>query len=120
MSSTVNPTKEYCWFLRGKYLVVHEKDSENGGIKEPSETIANGLMVEMTRVPDFSLIDSEADILPVPEALEEALVYYVQAQLTEDLQQREYFLQRFNKKTSRFGASRTGGARVAKGSWVLR
>jgi len=111
--------KDYNWFLRGKYLVLHEIN-EDGELVGPSKSITNGLMVEMTRVPDFSVIDSEADNVPVPEALEEAVVYYVQAQLSTDLNQREYFLSKFSRKVSRFGASRTGGARVAKGNWLLK
>jgi len=111
---------DYSWYLRGKFLVIQEADTENGGLKPPSETIADGLMIEMTRVPDFSGVSSENDLLPIPEALEEAIVYYVQAKLSQDPNMQEYLLQKFQKKAAKFGGSRIGGARVVKGNWLLR
>ena len=81
---------------------------------------SNGVMMDITRVPNFDGISSEASDLPIPEALEEALVMYVKGQLSEDLQTREYYLQSFKKKVARFDSTRSGGARIVKGSWVLR
>ena len=114
--------KEYVYFLKGKFVKIKEKNtlSSTPILVDPTDTIEGGVMMDITRVPNFDGITKESHDLPIPEALEEALVMYVKGQLSEDLQTREYYLQSFNKKVSRFDSTRAGGARIAKGSWVLR
>ena len=114
--------KEYVYFLEGKYITIKQKNTlqTTPVLVEPTETISGGVMMDITRVPDFTKITSESDTLPIPEALEESVVTYVQAQLSQDINEKEYYLQKFNKKVSRFDGTRAGGARIAKGNWVLR
>lgn len=118
---TVNGN-QYVYFLEGKYLIIKQKNTVETTpiLVEPTETISNGIVLDITRVPDFSNIKSESDSLPIPEALEESIVMYVQAQLSQDINEKEYYLQKFNKKVSRFDGTRAGGARIVKGNWVLR
>ena len=118
---TVNGN-QYVYFLEGKNLIIKQKNTVETTpiLVEPKDSIKNGVMLDITRVPDFSKITSESDELPIPEALEESLVMYVQSQLTQEINEKEYYLQKFNKKVSRFDSTRAGGARIVKGNWVLR
>jgi len=115
--------KSYVYYLKGKYITILESSDGSGSrssLGEPSEDIEKGLMLEMTRTPDLTNLDVEADIIPIPEALEEALVLYVKAQLQTDPNLIEYYLQRFRKKVGRFDSTRSGGARIAKGNGWLK
>jgi hypothetical protein len=114
--------KEYVYFLEGKFIIIKQKNTSQTTpiLVEPTETISNGVVMDITRVPDFSQITKESHDLPIPEALEESIVTYVQAQLSQDIQEKEYYLQKFNKKVSRFDSTRAGGARIVKGNWLLR
>ena len=115
--------KSYVYYIKGKYIMLLESSDGSGSrytLSEPTSTIEKGLLLELTRVPDLTNIDIENDTIPVPEALEEALVSYVKAQLSEDIQLTEYHMQKFNKKVARFDSTRVGGARIAMGNSWLR
>ena len=114
--------KQYVYFLFGKFVKIKEKNSGSSSptLIDPTTSITAGIMMDITRVPNFDQITKESQDIPIPEALEESLVEYVKAQLSDDLNEREYYLQSFNKKVSRFDATRAGGARVVKGNWLLR
>ena len=136
------PTHKYYWFVRGKFLNIVERD-DDGFLVPPAKEVSflrsgtagdddaryGGLQMEMTKVP-FSLNDgtefddlTTASEIPVNQSLEESIIDYVKAQLADDAEDprhREYFMNRFRRKVSRFGATRTGGARIAMGTSFMR
>lgn len=129
------PTNKFFWFIRGKFLNLLELN-DDGFLVPPTkdvsfirgqsdgEDVYGGLQLEMTKVPfRVDEITNESHEIPVNEALEEAVIDYVKAQLADDAQDprvREYFMKRFRRKVSRFGTTRTGGARVVAGNSFMR
>ena len=97
--------KSYVYFLKGKYIILKESSDGSGSretLSNPTENIEEGLLLDVARVPNFSDIDSENDILPIPEALEEAVVNYVKAQLQQDPNLIQNFMLNININLSIF------------------
>jgi len=84
---------------------------------------SDALMLQMTAIPDLNEILSEKDSIPVNDVLAMAVVDYIKAQLVEDPKdhsKREYFMQRFRDKVSRYNSRKVGGARIISGNPYMR
>lgn len=122
---------KYSYFVRGRQLIIIEHlqseptDPEEPSYTAPSETLSadpdsGSLMLEYTSVPDTSGMIDESDDLPVDEVLAKAIVDFCKAEMSEDPQTKEYYMQRFNKRVVRYTEGRVGGLRRVIGTGMMR
>ena len=134
--------ERYQYFIRGRQLVVIEQKNRSGvGLnaggsvpindvatsgddappyQAPSETIAKGLMLEYTSIPDMSSMTDESDDVPLTDVLALSVVDYIKGATTEDPAMREYYMDKFNKRVVRYVEGRTGGLRRVVGNKMMR
>ena len=123
-----NRTVEEKWsyFMRGRQLMIIEHritastDADEPSYQAPSETIAGGLMLEYTSVPDVSTMVDESDDVPLNDVLALALVDYIKGSIVEDPGLRDYHMRKFNQRVVRYVEGRTGGLRRALGNKFMR
>jgi|10_taG_2_1085330.scaffolds.fasta_scaffold77072_3 hypothetical protein len=67
---------------------------------------------------DVNFLNDEDDILPLPDYLCKAVVYYVKAKYAEDageIDMKEYFMREFRRFTEKFQTGRQKGPRIIQG-----
>ncbi len=137
-------SERYNYFIRGRKLVLIEwirtaisdptgcepdyqapssgQDSLDGA-NSGKTGYSDGLMLQLTAIPDLNEILSEKDSIPVNDVLAMAVVDYIKAQLVEDPKnqaKREYYMQRFTDKVSRYNSRKVGGPRIITGNKFMR
>ena len=131
-------SKEYGYQIRGNKFSIVERDvadlgdglnytypgyvpggdgldiSPGGGVyKSPLSDVTDGIELEYTSSVKDEILD-ESSVIPVPDYLATALVYYVKAKLAEDALQfeaKEYFQKEFHKILEKHESSKVTGAR---------
>ena len=115
---------KYKYFIRGRQLMIIEMKLDNEiehgdepNYTAPKDTIANGLLLEYTAIPDTSELSNENDSIPLNDTLALALVDYCKAALIdkpENMQKREYLMARFKDRVAKYVRVRVGGIRQVR------
>jgi len=124
-------SERYSYFMRGRQLVIIEhKLSQDVGLngEPPYQTPTGGgatltgtnagdtgrvdsLMLEYTAIPDVSEILNEDEEIPIHDTMAIALVDYIKSQIAVELQEKEYYMGKFNKRVAEYTNARVGGLR---------
>ena len=132
----------YNYFVRGRKVVIVEwKNTYNGNECEPDYQapssgtdilignnagkygVDNGLLLQMTAIPDLTELLNESDNVPVNDVLAMAMVDYIKASLVEDPKDQAkqiYYLQRFKDRIAKYNSRKTGGVRTVVGNGYMR
>ena len=135
---------KYNYFVRGRKIVVIEwknsATSDVGGCEPdyqpPSSNsdaldgnnsgkygISDGLLLQVTAIPDLSELLNEKDDIPVNDVLAMAMVDYIKSQLVEDPKDQGkqiYYMQRFKDRIAKYNSRKVGGARIVGGTGYMR
>ena len=135
-------SERYNYFIRGRKvviiewknsLVVNDCDPQYQGPSGGPDTllgnnigkegILNGLLLQMTAIPDLDELLNETDDIPVNDVLSMALVDYVKAALIEDPKDQTrqlYYMQKFKDRVAKYNSRKVGGARTVSGNSYMR
>jgi len=123
--------ERYSYFMRGRQLIIIEhKLSPDIGLngEPPYQTPSGGgatlsgtnegevgrvdsLMLEYTAIPDVSEILNEDEHIPIHDTMAIAIVDYIKSQMATELKEKEYYMDRFNKRVAEHTNARVGGLR---------
>jgi hypothetical protein len=135
----------YNYFVRGRKIILIEwknstaSDDVTGcepdyqppaansdtltGANTGKKGITNGLLLQITAIPDLSELLNEKDDVPVNDVLAMAMVDYIKAQLVEDPKDQGkqlYYMQRFKDRVAKYNSRKVGGARIVGGTGYMR
>lgn len=115
---------KYKYFIRGRQLIIVEmkldtnvEHGDEPSYTAPQSTIANGLLLEYTAIPDTSELLNENDNIPLNDTLALALVDYCKAaiiDMPDNMKKREYLMARFRDRVAKYVRVRVGGIRQVK------
>tara|TARA_R100001594_G_C4021219_1_gene259210 strand:+ start:804 stop:1211 length:408 start_codon:yes stop_codon:yes gene_type:complete len=114
------PGDKYVWFKRGRDFIILEKPTHANDLTtadDPTSTITNGVQIEFTAVPTWTVAansnPAETEI-PADETMTYALLDYVKSRMAEDLgdfKAREYYEKKFRQKVREADDNKIGGLR---------
>tara|TARA_R110002020_G_scaffold152890_1_gene331899 strand:- start:6882 stop:7289 length:408 start_codon:yes stop_codon:yes gene_type:complete len=114
------PGDKYVWFKRGRDFIILEKPTHDNSLStadDPTASITNGVQIEFTAVPAFTVtVDADPSAIDIPadEILSYALLDYVKSRIAEDsgdLKLREYYEKKFRQKVREADDNKIGGLR---------
>tara|TARA_R100000152_G_C6772253_1_gene199061 strand:+ start:502 stop:870 length:369 start_codon:yes stop_codon:yes gene_type:complete len=87
---------KYAYYFRGRDIAIVE--NKDGKWQSPTETVAEGLMFEYSKLPNVPTVESSD--LDMSDTLANAIIYYFKAMKAEEekeLQEKEYYYALFLK-----------------------
>ena len=103
----LKPYDKYGWFKRGRDFIILEKPHADNSLDEwddPQTTLADGMIIEFTAVPAWTITSTDAPSavnIPAGDVESFCLIDYVRARLLEDsgdLKASQYYEMKFRKR----------------------